>query len=90
VRNLPDEQLKHITLFMAAQHATLALWAMSFIPHDPVMEKDHEEWRIRGRNDYCAILNGRENEKIEPPGGMPGGSLLRLCNSYTPRFSKVV
>jgi Ser/Thr protein kinase RdoA (MazF antagonist) len=47
VRTLPDEQLKHINLFMAAQHATMVLWSTVFILHDPAMEKEHEEWRTR-------------------------------------------
>jgi Ser/Thr protein kinase RdoA (MazF antagonist) len=47
VRNLPDEQLKHIDLFMAAQHATMVLWSTVFILHDPAMEKEHNAWRTR-------------------------------------------
>jgi Ser/Thr protein kinase RdoA (MazF antagonist) len=47
VRTLPDEQLKQIDLFMAAQYATMVLWSTAFILHDPAMEKEHEEWRTR-------------------------------------------
>ena len=47
VRALPDEQLKHIDLFMAAQLATMVLWSTAFILRDPAMEPEHEKWRTR-------------------------------------------
>ncbi|MGD8456734.1 MAG: phosphotransferase [Anaerolineales bacterium] len=46
-RTLPDEQLKHVDLFMAAQQATMVLWATVFILNDPAMRHEHEEWRTR-------------------------------------------
>jgi len=45
VRVLPDEQLKHLDLFMAAQHATMVLWSSAFIRNDPGMLEEYEEWR---------------------------------------------
>lgn len=47
---LPDEQLKYLDLFMAAQHATMVLWASAFIIEDPAMAAEHEEWRAREAN----------------------------------------
>lgn len=45
VRSLPDTQLQHLNLFMAAQYATMVLWATVFIRHDPPMQAEHEAWR---------------------------------------------
>lgn len=45
IRNLPEEQLKHLDLFMATQYATMVLWASMFIRHDPAMQAEHEAWR---------------------------------------------
>jgi Ser/Thr protein kinase RdoA (MazF antagonist) len=42
---LPDEQLRHLDLLMAAQYATMVLWATMFIEHDPAMQAEHEAWR---------------------------------------------
>ena len=42
---LPDEQLQHLDLFMAAQHAIMILWASAFILEDPAMAAENEEWR---------------------------------------------
>jgi Ser/Thr protein kinase RdoA (MazF antagonist) len=44
-RTLPEAQLKHLDLFMAATYATMALWATMFIYHDPAMEAEHAAWR---------------------------------------------
>ena len=43
VRALPETQLKHLDLFMAAQCAQMVLWASAFIRHDPAR-------RARARN----------------------------------------
>ena len=47
VRTLPESQLVHLDLFMAAQYATMVLWASMFIKHDPAMRAEHEKWRER-------------------------------------------
>jgi Ser/Thr protein kinase RdoA (MazF antagonist) len=44
---LPAEQLQHLELFMAAQHATMVLWATAFIQDDPAMAPQHEAWRAK-------------------------------------------
>jgi Ser/Thr protein kinase RdoA (MazF antagonist) len=50
VRTLPDAQLKYLDLFMAAQYATMVLWATMFIHRDPAMRTEHEAWRDRSGN----------------------------------------
>jgi Ser/Thr protein kinase RdoA (MazF antagonist) len=45
VRTLPESQLQHIDLFMAAQYATMVLWASAFIRDDPPRQAEHEAWR---------------------------------------------
>ncbi len=45
VRTLPDDQINQLSLFMAAQYATMVLWATYFIKRDPAMLPDHEPWR---------------------------------------------
>jgi Ser/Thr protein kinase RdoA (MazF antagonist) len=45
VRTLPDSQLQHLDLFMAAQYATMVLWASLFIRGDPARRAEHEGWR---------------------------------------------
>jgi Ser/Thr protein kinase RdoA (MazF antagonist) len=45
VRTLPGSQLQHLDLFMAAQYATMVLWASLFIRNDPAREAEHEAWR---------------------------------------------
>ncbi len=45
VRSLPESQLAHLDLFMAAQYATMVLWSTVFIGSDPAMRAEHEEWR---------------------------------------------
>ena len=47
IRTLPESQLVHLDLFMAAQYATMVLWASLFIKHDPAMRVEHEKWRER-------------------------------------------
>lgn len=42
---LPDSQLMHLNLFIAAQYATGVLWASQFILDDPAMHIEHEAWR---------------------------------------------
>ncbi len=42
---LPESQLQHLDLFMAAQSATMVLWASAFIKNDPAMRDEHEAWR---------------------------------------------
>ena len=50
IRTLPEAQLKHLDLFMAAHHATMVLWALAFILHDPAMQAEHAQWRDREGN----------------------------------------
>jgi Ser/Thr protein kinase RdoA (MazF antagonist) len=45
VRTLPESQLQHLDLFMAAQYATVILWASLFIRDDPARRDEHERWR---------------------------------------------
>jgi len=47
VRTLPEEQFKHLDLFMAAQCATMVLWATAFIENDPAMSSENEPWRTK-------------------------------------------
>jgi Ser/Thr protein kinase RdoA (MazF antagonist) len=47
VRALPEVQLKHLDLFMAAQYAQMVLWASAFIRDDPARRVEHEAWRER-------------------------------------------
>jgi Ser/Thr protein kinase RdoA (MazF antagonist) len=47
VRTLPESQLQHLDLFMAAQYATMVLWASIFIRNDPARRAEHEAWRDR-------------------------------------------
>jgi Ser/Thr protein kinase RdoA (MazF antagonist) len=45
VHPLPESQLGHLDLFMAAQYATGVLWASQFIQDDPTRKTEHEAWR---------------------------------------------
>ena len=45
VRTLPESQLRHLDLFIAAQYATLVLWASAFMRDDPARQTEHEAWR---------------------------------------------
>lgn len=45
VRTLPASQLAQLDLFMAAQYATMVLWASAFLKHDPARKAEHEAWR---------------------------------------------
>jgi Ser/Thr protein kinase RdoA (MazF antagonist) len=47
VRDLPEDQLQHLDLFMAATNATMVLWSTMFIKHDPAMEAEHDAWRTK-------------------------------------------
>ena len=42
---LPDSQLQHLDTFMAANYATVALWAAHFIRDEPARRVEHEAWR---------------------------------------------
>jgi len=42
---LPVVQLEQLNLFMAAQHATMVLWASAFIKADPALTAEYEVWR---------------------------------------------
>ncbi len=51
VRSLPQSQLGRLDLFMAAQYATMVLWASAFIKRDPAMRSQNEKWRDKnGKN----------------------------------------
>ncbi len=51
IRSLPEPQLAQLNLFMAAQYATMVLWASAFIKRDPAMRPQNEKWRDRnGKN----------------------------------------
>jgi len=59
VRSLPESQLAHLDLFMAAQYATMVLWASMFIKHDPAMQAEYEKWRNREGNKLLRYLERR-------------------------------
>ena len=44
IRQLPEAQLQHLDLFIAAQFAVMVLWATLFIQQDPAMRAVHEAW----------------------------------------------
>jgi len=45
VRDLPDEQLKHLGAFLAARHATMVLWGLDSISMDePGMKERVDRW----------------------------------------------
>lgn len=50
IRTLPEAQLQHLDLFMAAQYATMVLWSTMFIQNDPAMRVEYEAWREREGN----------------------------------------
>jgi Ser/Thr protein kinase RdoA (MazF antagonist) len=50
IRTLPEAQLQHLDLFMAAQYATMVLWSTMFIQTDPAMRAEYEAWREREGN----------------------------------------
>jgi Ser/Thr protein kinase RdoA (MazF antagonist) len=50
VRTLPGSQLVHLDLCMAAQYATMVLWASMFIKSDSARRAEHERWRDREGN----------------------------------------
>jgi Ser/Thr protein kinase RdoA (MazF antagonist) len=45
IQPIPDSQLQHLDLFIAAHHATMVIWASAFILHDPTLTNEYEEWR---------------------------------------------
>lgn len=45
VRTLPETQLRHLDLFLAAQYATVVLWATAFLRDQPTRAAEHEAWR---------------------------------------------
>ena len=47
VHPLPESQLVHLDLFMAAQYATMVIWASALAKHDPARKAEHEAWRER-------------------------------------------
>jgi Ser/Thr protein kinase RdoA (MazF antagonist) len=59
VRTLPESQLVHLDLFMAAQYATMVLWASMFIKHDPAMRAEYEEWRGKDGNKLLRYFERR-------------------------------
>jgi Ser/Thr protein kinase RdoA (MazF antagonist) len=59
VRTLSTSQLVHLDLFMAAQYATMVLWASMFIKRDPAMRPKYEEWRDREGNKLLRYFERR-------------------------------
>jgi len=45
VRRMPEKQWEQLDLFVAAQFATMVLWASDFIRHDPMRIEEYETWR---------------------------------------------
>jgi Ser/Thr protein kinase RdoA (MazF antagonist) len=56
VRTLPKSQLQHLELFMAAQYATVVLWASAFIRDDPARQAEHEGWRDENGTELLRYL----------------------------------
>jgi Ser/Thr protein kinase RdoA (MazF antagonist) len=56
VHPLPQSQLVHVDLFMAAQYAVLTLWGTAFIKANPGMREEHERWRNRGGENLLRYL----------------------------------
>jgi Ser/Thr protein kinase RdoA (MazF antagonist) len=61
VRTLPQSQIEHLDLFMAAQYATMVLWASLFIMNDPARRAEHEAWREGTGPSRCATWSGADN-----------------------------
>ena len=59
VRTLPESQLQHLDLFMAAQYATMVLWASLFIRNDPARQAEHEAWRDENAVELLRYLERR-------------------------------
>jgi Ser/Thr protein kinase RdoA (MazF antagonist) len=59
VRTLPESQVRHLDLFMAAQYATLVLWASAFIRNDPARQTEHEAWRDENGAELMRYLERR-------------------------------
>ena len=57
IRPIPDSQLKHLDLFIAAHHATMVIWASAFILHDPAMKEEHEAWRTKDGDSMLRYFN---------------------------------
>ncbi len=45
VRTLPEEQWRHLELFIAAQYGTMLLWASAFLANDPARAAEYVPWR---------------------------------------------
>jgi Ser/Thr protein kinase RdoA (MazF antagonist) len=45
VRRLPEEQWDLLDIFIAAQNATMLLWASGFLQHDPKRADEYIPWR---------------------------------------------
>jgi Ser/Thr protein kinase RdoA (MazF antagonist) len=45
IRVLPEMQWAFLDLFVAAQFATMVLWASDFLKHDPMRAAEYETWR---------------------------------------------
>ncbi len=43
--SMPQEQIELLDLFLAAQYATMVLWATVFILNDPARVPEHKAWR---------------------------------------------
>jgi Ser/Thr protein kinase RdoA (MazF antagonist) len=63
VRTLPESQLRHLDLFMAAQYATVVLWASAFIRDDPGRQAEHEAWRDGDGAMLLRYLERREMDR---------------------------
>jgi Ser/Thr protein kinase RdoA (MazF antagonist) len=59
VRTLPESQPRHLNLFLAAQYATLVLWASAFIRDDPARQTEHEAWRDENGVELLRYLERR-------------------------------
>ena len=57
IRHLPEKQWHLLDLFIAAQYATMLLWASVFIRHDPVRIDEYVPWRNESGERLLGFFN---------------------------------
>jgi Ser/Thr protein kinase RdoA (MazF antagonist) len=60
IRNLDQDQLRYLDLFIAAQYAVMVLWGAMFIRNDPAMRVEHEKWLQKEGARLLCYYEGRE------------------------------
>jgi Ser/Thr protein kinase RdoA (MazF antagonist) len=59
IRPLPESQLAHLDLFMAARYAELSLWGTAHIWYEPPMRVEHEKWRNAAGDNLVRYFESR-------------------------------